>query len=171
MFGLTDKVLAMVFGGLSALLLAACAVLYIEANGFFWIDGLKDKLEDCERDKKELRSERDSLIAAAKEAERLNKEQVQRIVSEQEKINGDIETRYRADRERMQRELADRLRRQTHNGNTQGTGTGSNGKAPGGSDEAAPVCIPPSQYVQGAETELQLDTLIDWVEQLLQVKR
>lgn len=147
------------------LLLMALAVQQVRINS------RDNKIERQQIDIRELRGERDSLIAAAKEAERLNKEQVQRIVTDQEKINGDIEARYRADRERMQRELAERLRRQTDNGHPQGPGAGPNGKAPGGSDAEAPVCIPPSQYVQGAETELQLDTLIDWIEQQLQVKR
>jgi hypothetical protein len=164
MFGLTDKITALIFGGLSAILLALCAVLYIEVNGFFWIDGLKDKLENCTRDNNELR-------AGVKAAEELNRQQVERITQEQKEINDDIEARYKADRERMRVELDKRLRSKAPQGSTGNPQASPDGPPTGGIDEAAPVCIPPSQYVQGAETELQLDTLITWVEQQLGVKR
>jgi hypothetical protein len=164
MFGLTDKITAMIFGGLSAILLALCAVLYIEANGFFWIDGLKDKLEKCERDRNELR-------AGVKAAEELNRQQIERIKQDQDRITSDVEARYKADRERMRVELDKRLRAKAAPSNPGSPQAGPDGKAPGNPHAEAPVCIPPSQYVQGAETELQLDALITWVEQQLGVKR
>lgn len=164
MFGLTDKVMAMILGIVSAILLAICAVQYIEANGFFWIDGLKDKLEKCERDRNELR-------AGVAEAKRLNEAQVQRIEKEQEAITNDIERKYEADRARLKRELADRLRAKAPQSNSTGPQAGPNGPAPSGPDEAAKVCISTGDYVSGAETELQLDTLITWVEQQLKVAR
>jgi hypothetical protein len=167
MFGFTDKILAMVFGGVSAILLALCAVLYIEANGFFWIDGTKDKLEDCETNRKEVVAERDSLIAAAKEAERLNKEQVSRIVNEQDRISKDVEADLTARLERLRREL----RAKANNGNPQGTNPGSDGKAPGTVAGEAGLCLAPEQLLRAAENEERHTQLIDWVERQLKVDR
>lgn len=161
---LKANVAATLLGALSAILLAICVYQYVQLNGFLWIDGVKDDLADCERDRNELR-------AAAKEAERLNKEQVDRIVADQEKVNDDIEARYRADRERLQRELADSLRRKAAPGSTGSPKAGSDGAAPQGIDAPATVCIPSADYVRGAETELQLDTLITWIEEQLKVAR
>lgn len=164
MFGLTDKITAMLFGGLSAVLLVVCAVIAIDAYGFLWVKGLDDKLENCTRDNNELR-------AGVRAAEELNRQQVERITQEQKEINDDIEARYKADRERMRVELDKRLRSKAPQGNPAGPKASPDSKAPGGTLKEAPVCIPPSQYVQGAETELQLDALIDWVERQLGVKR
>src|SRR5512139_3593066 len=94
MFGLTDKITAMVFAGLSAILLALCAVLYIEANGFFWIDGLKDKLEKCERDRNELRAELKRISTVKNEQVERTKETiryVERIRKEADKVAEKIE--------------------------------------------------------------------------------
>lgn len=94
MFGFTDKVLAMVFGGVSAILLALCAVLYIEANGFFWIDGLKDKLEKCERDRNELRAELKRISSKKNEQQVITVEkikQVETIRREADKVAEKIE--------------------------------------------------------------------------------
>jgi hypothetical protein len=42
--------------GLAAVIFAVIAIVQsVEINGFLWIDGLKDKVEDCERDRNELR--------------------------------------------------------------------------------------------------------------------
>jgi hypothetical protein len=155
---------AMIFAGIAALCLVIAVVQSVKLDGFLWIDGVRDKLEDCTRDNNELRAG----VTAAKE---LNRQQVERITKEQEEITDDIEARYKADRERMRVELDKRLRSKAPQGNPAGPGASPDGTPPGGIDEAAPVCIPPSQYVQGAETELQLDTLIDWVERQLKVER
>lgn len=171
MFGLGARISSMIFGGLSAILLAVCVYQHVQINGFLWIKGLEDKLEACENNRKELRAERDSLIAAQKEARRLNDEQVQRIEKEQEAITNDIERKYEADRARLKRELADRLRKPSAPSNTGSPQAGPNGPAPSGPDETAKVCIPTGDYVSGAETELQLDTLITWVERQLGVRR
>jgi hypothetical protein len=164
MFGITSRISSMIFAGIATLLLVVCVYQQVQINGFLWIDGLRDKLADCERDRNELR-------AGVAEAKRLNEAQVQRIEKEQEAITNDIERKYEADRVRLKRELADRLRAKAPQGNPAGPKAGPNGPAPSGPDEAAKVCIPTGDYVSGAETELQLDTLITWVEQQLKVVR
>jgi hypothetical protein len=155
---------AMIFAGIAALCLAIAVVQSVKLDGFLWIKGARDKLEDCIRDNNELRAG----VTAAKE---LNRQQVERITQEQEEISDDIEARYKADRERMRVELDKRLRSKAPQGNSPSSPASPDGPPTGGTLKAAPVCIPTEQYVQGAETELQLDTLITWVEQQLGVKR
>ena len=53
---LKANLLATALGILSAILLVITVVQTIEINGFLWIDGLKDKIEDCARDRNELRA-------------------------------------------------------------------------------------------------------------------
>jgi hypothetical protein len=68
--------------GLAAVIFAVIAIVQsVEINGFLWIDGLKDKVEDCERDRNELRDISSKKREQAKrtegnikEAERGNKE-------------------------------------------------------------------------------------------------
>lgn len=115
----------------------------------------------------ELRFERDKLIAAAKEAERLNKEQVQRIVSEQDRISSNVEADLNARLERLRSEL----RAKAPQRNPQGSGASPDGKAPGATDGEAGVCLAPDELLRAAENEERHDRLIDWVEQQLQVQR
>ena len=110
------------------------------------------------------------LRAGIKEAKRLNEQQVQRIEKEQQEISDDIEAKYEADLARLRAELGKRLRPQSPS-NPGSPQAGPDGKTPGTTDEAARVCIPTGDYVRGAETELQLDTLITWVEEQLKVVR
>jgi hypothetical protein len=68
--------------GLAAVIFAVIAIVQsVEINGFLWIDGLKDKIEDCERDRNELRDISSKRNEQAKrtegnieQAERGNKE-------------------------------------------------------------------------------------------------
>jgi hypothetical protein len=115
----------------------------------------------------EVRSERDSLIAAAKEAERLNKEQVKRIVTEQDRISDNVEADLIARLERLRSEL----RAKADNGNTQGTNPGSNGDTAEVPADPAKVCISSDQFLLGAEYEEKLQQWINWYERQLQVKR
>ena len=50
------NLLACVLGLAAAVFLIISVVQSVEINGFLWIDGLKDKLEDCARDRNELRA-------------------------------------------------------------------------------------------------------------------
>lgn len=53
---LRTNLLACVLGLAAAVFLIISVVQSVEINGFLWIDGLKDKLEDCARDWNELRA-------------------------------------------------------------------------------------------------------------------
>jgi len=53
---LRANLLATVLGALSAILLAVCLYQNVQIHGFLWIDGLNDKLENCARDRNELRA-------------------------------------------------------------------------------------------------------------------
>jgi hypothetical protein len=164
---LKANVLAAVLGLAAAIFLIISVVQSVQLNGFLWIDGVRDKLEDCETNLNEARAERDSLIAAAKEAERLNKEQVSRIVNEQDRISKDVEADLTARLERLRREL----RAKANNGNPQGTGASPDGKAPGTVVGEAGLCSSPEQLLRAAENEERHDQLITWVEQQLKVER
>lgn len=50
------NMLATVLGLAAAIFLVISVVQSIQINGFMWFDGLKDKLEDCARDRNELRA-------------------------------------------------------------------------------------------------------------------
>lgn len=50
------NLLACILGLAAAIFLVISVVQSIEMNGFLWWDGLRDKLEDCARDRNELRA-------------------------------------------------------------------------------------------------------------------
>lgn len=130
-----------------------------------------NQLERAQINLKEVRAERDNLIAAAKEAKRINDEQVARIEKEQQDITDDIEAKYEADLARLRAELGKRMRSEAPKGVAGRPEASPDGQAPGEPHAPSRVCISSEQYVRGAETELQLDTLITWVEEQLKVQR
>lgn len=50
------NLLACVLGLAAAIFLVIAVVQSIQINGFLWFDGLKDQIEDCARDRNELRA-------------------------------------------------------------------------------------------------------------------
>lgn len=73
MFGLTARFSSMIFGGLSAILLAVCVYQHVQINGFLWVKGLEDKLESCDRDRNELRAELKAISDAKNEQKKITK--------------------------------------------------------------------------------------------------
>lgn len=78
---LRANLLATVLGLAAAIFLVIAVVQSVEINGFLWVDGLKDRLEDCQRDRNELRAISSKKNEQAKrtegnieQAERGNKE-------------------------------------------------------------------------------------------------
>jgi hypothetical protein len=157
---LRANLLACALGLAAAIFLIIAIIQTIELNGLFWIEGVKDRLERVQIDNNELR-------AAAKEAERLNQEQVDRIVTEQDRISKDVEANLGARLERLRSEL----RSKAAKGSTNRPQASPDGKAPGNPDAEAGVCIPTSQFLLGAEYEEKLDQWINWYEMQLKVER
>jgi predicted phage gp36 major capsid-like protein len=116
---------------------------------------------------KEVVAERDSLVAAAKEAERLNAAQVRRIEADQEKVNDEIERDLTARLERLRSEL----RSKAAGSNPAGPKAGSDGEAPADPVGEAGLCLTSDQLLRAAESEERHDQLISWVEKQLQVER
>lgn len=54
---LRANVAASLLGLLAAILLAISVYQAVQIHGFLWFDGLKDDLEECERDKNEIAGE------------------------------------------------------------------------------------------------------------------
>jgi hypothetical protein len=79
MFGLTDKIIALAFGGLSAILLVVCAVMYVDAYGILWIKGLDDKLENCTRDLNEVRDELRKISSKKNEQQIITVEKIKQV--------------------------------------------------------------------------------------------
>lgn len=115
----------------------------------------------------EVRAERDSLIAAAKEAERLNQEQVSRIVNEQDRISNERQADLSARLERLRREL----RGQAPKGSAGSAPASPDGKAPGGADGPPAMCLSSEELLRAAEDEERHDQLITWIEEQLKVAR
>ena len=86
---LRANIAATLFGLLAAIFLIVAIVQTIRIDGFLWIDGANDKLEDCARDRNELRA-----IAKAKneqaETTRGNIERAEKNEREGRKIADDI---------------------------------------------------------------------------------
>ena len=79
MFGLTDRLAAMIFGGLSAILLVVCAVIAIDAYGILWVKGLDDKLENCTRDLNEVRDELRKISSKKNEQRVITVEKIKEV--------------------------------------------------------------------------------------------
>lgn len=158
---LKANIAASLLGLLAVALLVITSVQTVQIHGFLWFDGLRDDLEECERDKNELK-------AAAVEAERLNKAQVQRIEADQEKVNAKISSDYSRDLARLRAEF---VRRQAAKSNPGSPEAGALPEAPGGVDGEDELRVPADRLLRAAEIELQLMKLQDWVEQQLNVER
>jgi hypothetical protein len=147
--------------GLAAVIFAVIAIVQsVEINGFLWWDGLKEKNERLEADNKEL-------IDGAEEAKRLNEQQIQRIERDQEKVN---ETRLADLTARLER-LRSELRSKAAPRNPGSPQAGPDGKAPGGADGEAGLCLTPEELLRAAENEERHDQLISWIEQQLKIER
>ena len=116
---------------------------------------------------REVRAERDNLIAAQVEARRLNDEQVQRIEKEQEAITDEVERDLTLRLERLRSELRSKAAPRNP-GSSQAS---PDGKAPGGTPQEAGVCLAPDELLRAAENEERHDQLITWIEKQLGVER
>ena len=109
-------------------------------------------------------ADRETYQRAQAEAEAKNKAQVQRIQQQQQEITENADNRYNADLARLRAELGRLLAQDgTAKGSPDKPGASGLPNAAGQPGQTGTVCIPTRDYVSGAETELQLDALIQWV--------
>ena len=115
-------------------------------------------------------ADRQSYETAQAKAAALNKVQVQRIERQQQEITDNAENRYNADLARLRAELGRLLAQdQAAEGDPGKPGASPLPDSAGKPDDPAEVSIPASLYVHGAELELQLERLQDWVREQLKV--
>jgi hypothetical protein len=115
------------------------------------------------------KADQDAYRKAQADAQALNLATVAKDKAERERITHDVSQSYEAELGRLRADLARRL----HAGPSQGApgkpGLPGVSEAPGGPDAGSRVSIPTSLYVHGAELELQLERLQQWVNEQLKV--
>lgn len=151
----------------------ALAFLFLYAS-------LKDARSDRDRYKAQAQSLRDlretdrrNFEAAAKEAARLNREQVARIKADQDRVTQETSREYQADLARLRRDFALRLSGAAK-ANPGSPGQGRTGTVPGaasGTDGEARLCYAPEDVLRAAENELRHEALIEWIEAQRKVER
>jgi hypothetical protein len=111
-------------------------------------------------------ADRAAYAKAQADAAALNKVQVERVKSEQQEITQNAENRYNADLARLRAQLAAELQQSAnaaHQGASGGSGLSDLPNAAAVPDDPSRVSIPKSLYVRGAELELQLERLQQWI--------
>lgn len=103
----------------------------------------------------------DVLNKAQKDAKTKNEADVKRIKAEQQRITDNVSKDYERDLAGLRRELS--LRLHTPSGPSVAPVPNISDTSPR-IDEKATMCIPASTILYAAETELQLDNLITWIE-------
>jgi low affinity Fe/Cu permease len=74
------NLMACVLGLAAAIFLIISVAQSVQINGFLWIDGLKDELEECAKDRNELRaisSKKNEQVERTKETIRESEKQLQ----------------------------------------------------------------------------------------------
>jgi hypothetical protein len=118
---------------------------------------LKAQLHECTIGRQ---SDRISYEQAQKTAEALNRAQVERVKSQQQRITDDVEANLSARLERLRRELRSNTAPQSApvSPNPSLTGPASEGPAP-----TARLCLSTEELLRAAENEERHDQLINWV--------
>jgi hypothetical protein len=132
-------------------------------------DKAKDWKRQADHCAEARKLDRRTYEQAQKDAAAKNEAQVRRIESEQDRITNEVRETLNARLERLRREL--RSAAPSAQGAPRSPQAGPDGKAPGGADGEARVCLAPSEFLRGAENEERHDRLIDWVEKQLQIQR
>lgn len=113
-------------------------------------------------------ADQEAYAKAQADAQAANAATVAKDKAERERITNDISQSYEAQLASLRADLARRLRAQPQ-GATGPTDLPQVSPAPSGPDDASRVSIPTSLYVRGAELELQLEKLQQWVNEQLKV--
>jgi hypothetical protein len=117
------------------------------------------------------KADRSAYEAAQAKAAADNLSHVRKVESEQQRISDARESNYRAELARLH---AIGVRQQTPSapqGHPGSPGTPQVPAAPGGPDGAAQVCVPASDALSSAETELKLLHLQAWIADQLKINR
>lgn len=164
---------ATIFGGLAAVFALIAIWQTVALDGFLWFDGVRDKLETT---KSELgkcvigrKEDRARYEQAQRDAANLNRSQVERIKSEQQRISNDVEANLAARLERLRREL--RGQNAAPQSPAGSPGTGPDVPSAPGADEAPRLCLASEELLRAAESEERHDQLITLLERQLGVKR
>ena len=128
------------------------------------LDRAQDKYEDCQAGRQRDRA---AYAQAQRDAKAKNEQQVQRIVSEQDRITKDVEADLTARLERLRSELRSKAAPR----NPGSPEAGPDGKAPGTASDPPAMCLSPEELLRAAEDEERHDQLITWVEEQLKVVR
>jgi hypothetical protein len=113
-------------------------------------------------------ADRRAYVKAQADAAAKNKAQVAQVEQQYQRIANDADKQHETDLARLRAELNDRLR-SLPQGAPVNPGASPTPITAGKPDATPRVCIPTSQYVLGAEHELQLDQLITYVEQITSI--
>ena len=116
-------------------------------------------------------ADRAAYAQAQKDAQAKNLATVAADKAERERITHDISQSYESELASLRADLARRLRAQAPapQGAPGQPGLPGVSQAPGGSDGSSRVSIPTDLYVRGAELELQLERLQQWVAEQVKV--
>jgi hypothetical protein len=131
------------------------------------LERAKINLNECREGRK---ADREAYERAQRQAQELNDAEVSRIVTEQDKINAETKSRYDRDLDRLR---AGGLRKDlaAPPGSAGCSQASTDGKAAAGVDGPAAVCVLTEDLLRGAEVELRLLHLQNWIKEQLQVER
>jgi hypothetical protein len=115
------------------------------------------------------KADQDAYRKAQADAQAKNLATVAKDKAERERITHDVSQSYEAELGRLRADLARRLHAGPSEGAPGKPGLPDVSEAPGGPDAGSRVSIPTSLYVHGAELELQLERLQQWVNEQLKV--
>ena len=130
------------------------------------LERAKINLNECREGRK---ADRQAYADAQRKAAELNKAEVERIVTEQERRSAEDKNRYQRDLNRLRngglrKDLA------APQGSAGCAAASADGKAASGVD-GENVCVSRSLLMRAAEIELARNALIDWINNQLGVKR
>jgi hypothetical protein len=148
--------------GFLALLLAVQTVRLDHRSN--QLERAKINLNECRDGRK---ADRASYIDAQRRAAELNKQDVTRIVNEQDRISSNVEADLTARLERLRSEL----RAKAAQGSAGRPQASPDGKAPGSASPEAGMCLAPDELLRAAENEERHDQLISWINEQLGVRR
>jgi hypothetical protein len=115
------------------------------------------------------KADQDAYRKAQADAQAKNLATVAKDKAERERITHDVSQSYEAELGRLRADLARRLHASPSEGAPGKPDLPNVSEAPGGPDGSSRVSIPTSLYVHGAELELQLERLQQWVNEQLKV--
>jgi multidrug efflux pump subunit AcrA (membrane-fusion protein) len=149
-------------------IILACALVLALLRAHHWkavASNRQAQLVKCQAARK---SDRDAYAKAQSEAQAKNAATVARDRAERERITHEFDN-YQSELDSLRSDLARRLRQPSAQGSAGKPDLPNISPAPSGPDGAPRVSVPTGLYVRGAELELQLERLQQWVAEQLKV--